>query len=683
MTGVAFDATIGGYRVFGCEGSVTDDVLVQAIIRAFEDGNDVITMSLGGNAGWTEAVSSVVSSRVAKAGRIVTIAAGNDGQFGAFFASGPASGIDVIAVASVDNTVIPVQNAKSSDRDAPIPYISLQPLNFTESLPVFAISNTLVPDDACNPLPDSTPDLSGFMVLIRRGSCTFDSKLQNVASKGARVALIYNNGGSPNAFSSDIIPAALISSEDGAYLLEKFNAGQPPKISFPQQGGAGAIAAPTGGLVSTFSTYGPTFDAFLKPSLAAPGGGIVSTFPLELGAFAILSGTSMATPYMAGVSALLLAVRGRNVNVARAARDILQSTANIIPFSKDEGALFQTASQQGAGLVDAFKALTATTIVAPGQLLLNDTAFFNGKQTFTVANSGSKAVTYKLSHIPAGTAHTLINDSIQPALYPVPLTADFARLSLSSDTFYLKPGEKKDVTVSFTAPTLTNRTIPVYSGWIEVAGQETGECLSVTYLGIAARLEESKVIDNTDFLLGQPIPALINGDGNFTTQETSFDFKNGNFPSILYRLVFGTPTLLFDLVAADFDQSALVQRDLQTRSWLDDFIDSINGNGETELKSWWADLFSTWDGAKPAGTFGLVPTIGPLAQSDYIPRHDQSTTPGEGFSVFALSEPVFANGNTIPNGRYRILMRALKVTGDPTDENDYESFLSPVIDINA
>jgi len=683
MSGVAFEATIGGYRVFGCEGGVSDDVLVDSIIRAFTDGNDVITMSLGGPAGWSEAVAAVVSSRVAKAGRIVTIAAGNEGQDGAFYASGPASGIDVIAVASVDNTVIPVQNAIASDRDAPIPYFSLQPLNFTESLPVFAISKELVPDDACNPLPDSTPDLSGFMVLIRRGTCPFLTKLENVAKKGARVALIYNNGGSPNAFSGGVIPGAMIGSEDGAYLLEKFNAGQPPYISFPQEGGASGIPSPTGGLVSTFSTYGPTFDAYLKPTLGAPGGGIVSTFPLDLGGWAILSGTSMATPYLAGVSALLLAFKGRNADVAHAARDILQSTANIIPFSKDEDSLFQTASQQGGGLVDAFKALTSTTAVAPGQLLLNDTAYFNGQQSFTVTNNGKKAATYKLSHAAAGTAHTLVNDSIQPALYPVPLSADFANIALSSDGFTLQPGEKKEVTVTFTPPTFTNRSIPVYSGWIQVAGQETGETFSVTYLGIAAALKESKVIDNTDHSFGQPIPALLDHNGNITTEETSFNFQNGSFPSILYRMVFGTPTLLFDLVAHDFDRSSLVQRDLQARGWLDDFISSINGNGENEIKDWQADLFSTWAGAKPAGTFGLVPTIGPLAQFDYNPRHSESTTPGEGFSVFALEQPVFANNTAIPNGRYRILIRALKVTGDPTNQNEYESFVSPVIGINA
>lgn len=556
-------------------------------------------------------------------------------------------------------------------------------MNFTESLPVYAISKEIVNNDACDPLPDSTPDLSGFVVLIRRGTCTFVSKLENVAKKGARVALIYNNGGSPTAFDGGVIPGAMISSEDGAYLLEKFNAGQAPKVSFPQEGGAGTIPAATGGLVSTFSTYGPTFDAYLKPSVGAPGGGIVSTVPLNQGGWAVMSGTSMATPYMAGVSALLLAVKGRNADVARAARDLFESTANPIPFSKEDGALYQTASQQGAGLVNAFNALTYTTTVAPGQLLLNDTAHFNGKQSFTVKNSGKSKVTYSLSHTPAGTAHTLVPDSIQPALYPVPLSADFAAVSLSETKFSLKPGQSKKVTVKFTAPKIDSRTIPVYSGYIEVTGKETGETLSVTYMGIAANLKEVKVLDNTDYLFGETIPAILNAAGQVVTNETTFDFKNGSYPSVLFRNVFGTPTMVFDLVKADFDQSALVQRSLETRGWLSDLVNKIHGKVETKLNSWWGDLLSTWSGVKPAGTFGKVPTIGPLVQYDWNPRHVESEEAGEGYSVFSLETPVFANNTAIPNGRYRVLLRALKVNGDATSQNDYESWLSPVIDIAA
>lgn len=43
----------------------------------------------------------------------------------------------------------------------------------------------------------------------------------------------------------------------------------------------------------------------------------------------------------------------------------------------------------------------------------------------------------------------------------------------------------------------------------------------------------------------------------------------------------------------------------------------------------------------------------------------------------------FANKTTIPNGQYRILMRALRITGNPKSEGDYESWLSPIIGIHT
>ncbi len=56
-----------------------------------------------------------------------------------------------------------------------------------------------------------------------------------------------------------------------------------------------------------------------------------------------------------------------------------------------------------------------------------------------------------------------------------------------------------------------------------------------------------------------------------------------------------------------------------------------------------------------------------------------STQDGTGFNELSIPTPQFANGTTIPNGSYRILLRALKVTGDPTKEEDFESWLSPVL----
>jgi subtilisin family serine protease len=105
ISGVAFGAKLRMYRVFGCAGSVTDDVLINALLRAERDGASVISLSLGGSDGWTESSSSVVASRIARNGKVVVIAAGNDGQLGSWYSSSPGNGIGVISVASVQKSV--------------------------------------------------------------------------------------------------------------------------------------------------------------------------------------------------------------------------------------------------------------------------------------------------------------------------------------------------------------------------------------------------------------------------------------------------------------------------------------------------------------------------------------------------------------------------------------------------
>jgi len=76
----------------------------------------------------------------------------------------------------------------------PIGYTSLQPFQWP-TLPIYALSTDVtIPNDACEPLPESTPDLGGYLIIIRRGTCTLIQKLTNVASKGAKYVLIYNNG---------------------------------------------------------------------------------------------------------------------------------------------------------------------------------------------------------------------------------------------------------------------------------------------------------------------------------------------------------------------------------------------------------------------------------------------------------------------------------------------------------
>ena len=66
-----------GTRSLRCSDNVVS-VIIDALLKANQDGQDIVTLSLGGADGWTASASAVVASRIAKGGKIVTIAAGND-----------------------------------------------------------------------------------------------------------------------------------------------------------------------------------------------------------------------------------------------------------------------------------------------------------------------------------------------------------------------------------------------------------------------------------------------------------------------------------------------------------------------------------------------------------------------------------------------------------------------------
>jgi hypothetical protein len=85
----------------------------------------------------------------------------------------------------------------------------------------------------------------------------------------------------------------------------------------------------------------------------------------------------MATPFVAGSAALLLTAKGKSKDVALQARTLFQTTARVVSSSKTDGEPLQTATQQGAGLINAYDAIHSTTHVSPGELILNDTSHFH------------------------------------------------------------------------------------------------------------------------------------------------------------------------------------------------------------------------------------------------------------------------------------------------------------------
>ena len=168
-------------------------------------------------------------SRIRRTGAHPSLA-GNSGRSGPWLPESPAAGTGVIAVGSVDKLVTEppswnpsdprlgsivtlIQNATvflNGQEGTPVvspwspsfplfltrvyqPYYSLTPaINDPTPLEMYATStNTSVVGDACDALPDTTPDLSNKVVVIRRGVCTFFQKTQNAEKFGAKLFLFY------------------------------------------------------------------------------------------------------------------------------------------------------------------------------------------------------------------------------------------------------------------------------------------------------------------------------------------------------------------------------------------------------------------------------------------------------------------------------------------------------------
>ena len=100
ITGVAPDVTLGSYRVFGCSGATSSDVMLAAMERIYRDGADVLNMSISEDlSSWPEAPTAQAATRLAKKGIVVVAAAGNDRLDGLWAAGAPGVGKDVIAAA--------------------------------------------------------------------------------------------------------------------------------------------------------------------------------------------------------------------------------------------------------------------------------------------------------------------------------------------------------------------------------------------------------------------------------------------------------------------------------------------------------------------------------------------------------------------------------------------------------
>jgi subtilisin family serine protease len=399
IRGVAPDVTFGAYRVVGCSLTSTTDVLLAALERAYRDGADVVNMSIGEHlVGWPGSPVARAASRLVDKGIVVVAAAGNDGAQDSFGVSSPGVGEHVIAAASVENVKRSVTGFTLSPDGHAVQYLagnSPEPVPTEGTVELGRTGTITTTDDACAPLAPGS--LAGKVALVRRGTCLFSVKAANVLAAGAVALVVYSNVGAIDGainVEGVRIPAVYISRADGELINARLDQG-PVRLTWATSVG---VPIAGGGLLSGFSSIGPAADLSLKPDIAAPGGQIRSTWPVEKGGSAVVSGTSMAAPHVAGAAALYL-----QAHPATRAQDVAPALLNSAdPLATASGGL-DAVVRQGAGLLDVDDAILATTTITPAKLSLGETSG-GGRRTVTVANDGANPVTYALGHAGEGDA---------------------------------------------------------------------------------------------------------------------------------------------------------------------------------------------------------------------------------------------------------------------------------------
>jgi len=493
ITGVAPNVNFGAYRVFGCQGSTFADIMIAAMERALADGMDVLNMSIGSAYQWPEYPTAQAADRLVNKGVVVVCSIGNNGANGLYSAGAPGLGHKVIGTASYDNT-----------HDA-LPYFTITPDNakigFTPAtaapLPptagTYPMGRTGTPttaNDACNSLPAGS--LTGKAVLIRRGTCSFYIKAMNALNAGAAAVILYNNAA--GRFSPTVapatpadppvtIPVVAISDAEGMLINNRLAAG-PVDMTWTDQL-ASFRNTLTGGLISSFSSYGLSPDLNVKPDIGAPGGSIRSTYPIELGSYATMGGTSMASPHVAGAAALLLEAKPHAP--AQIVRTVLQNGADPKAWWGNPALGFlDNVHRQGAGMLDIDDAIMAATKIEPGKIALGEGEFGPQTVTLKVENNGMYAVTYDLSYVNALSTGGVIT----PSFYTSDAAVAFALPSVT-----VPAGGK--VNVQATIHPATGPTYGQYGGYIIFTPQGGGQVYRVPFAGFVGDYQSIQVLTPT------------------------------------------------------------------------------------------------------------------------------------------------------------------------------------------
>jgi minor extracellular serine protease Vpr len=407
MIGLAPKIDLYAYRVLGAYGSGATSGIIAGIDKSVEEGMDIINLSLGGSSNSQIAADSIAINNATLAGVTAVIATGNSGS-GRGTIGNPATAAFAI---SVGNTTVPEdvitaqgttivgQTTTTSDLKLMGWKLGQRVENILQnSLDLVAIGGWGEPKDYVG------KDVEGKVVVVTRGTTPFVDKIAAAKSAGAKAIIIYNNAaGHINIGLGDslaFIPAFDMTREEGLALVNALNTnegqGQVSFASFNYDKTAGDE-------VNNSSSRGPSNPVFdIKPDVTAPGTNILSTVPAYkkdfpdadyTEAFDRYTGTSMATPHVAGIAALLKSQHPNwtpfdiKVAISNTAKQL--DTARFDVFA------------QGPGRVQPLKAATTEALA-----YAKDTTTFSGKTYENVKG------TITFGNVPTGSATTVSRDVV-------------------------------------------------------------------------------------------------------------------------------------------------------------------------------------------------------------------------------------------------------------------------------
>lgn len=696
------------YRIYTCASVSTSDILLAAILDAAEDGADIISLSLGEQSGW--AVDNPFEQVIAslKERNIVTIASqGNNGHLGLYRTGSPAISKDAVAVASTHAARYPATYKFRDNKGASFVYGGVWPLTGTfnvysppdDGVAIYGCDFSAY-NNAMATLTERNWDIQDTILLIKRGGAVRNSSFRHPALSpvspqsacffmpltthlrcaftdlwllqcgdatvsafagifGFQSVLFWAGDVSENPednFFGDVIGQNTVMYVDGVDgpAIHKNLLADPLEYTLDFSS-TRFTPLDLGGSpgVSNYSSWGAVWELDrLKPDIAAPGQSILSTWPVLGGGYAIMSGTSMAAPFVAGAYALLRSTRP-DLSTDEL-RTTIDSTANPTRWWADQSTLHSTLGQ-GAGLINVWKAYNAG-------VLLNETRIVLGAGStrktrgFTVKNTLGRSKTFTLTHEPAGlTERVPYPDapreqwlSIGPASKPIYADVSFDTPS----TFTLGPGETTTVRFSVTPPDVDERYIPSYSGYITLTSGR--DVYRASYYGVPYKFSEATEIFERTTHGGQTLPALVNLDGGISEAYATFNYGAGDVVRLLFRSWQPVSAWRVDLVHHDTDIRPTIEAFPDVR------FDNLTRSNLTEVEA-----------------FGGVQSLGTIAKGGKSGPLDEEVVLKSGVD---LKDPVTNEplGRFVPRGDYRLVIRLLRLDRDPNDPTSWDSWLSGI-----